>query len=1615
MIDFNSLPTIDDEEDKKKGVVSFADLPVVDEDPTPTPDLKITGKAEFEPAPLLTRPQEPTTGLISAPSSPPMFSFQYKQQPYAQSMTAPKPLPTRAELRPMTKAEEIEPMTRMRPTPAEQLVGSVQQSPTIAGVQEKPFREAIETQSPTQKAALNKFMTVMGSFSLGPKYLALTGLWNLYETARQPVISAIKGEKITAESLLGTKTFAGEFAEGKAKIPLAIAEQLGEIAVMGALDSLAKKKLLTSSLNTVLGEMQKKGVDTANLRGVPAEVFEQAVKNTTLDKELKRWVKATQFVARNKNQIDAGNWSVVVRNATPDIKPIIADMKPKAIQQLLTSPETRQAIAGTPARPQITAPEFTAGEGAIIGQRQATPPGTRITPEGGAVKPTGKVSGETGQPVEQPVKLAEAKGENFGTFYDKAINPAIKAKDLRNIADSQAVPYDKKALTGDERKDKLYLLNQFAQNWSKPQEYVQPEPAVKEPKASIGSQIPPETKAELSQIATKPAEEREPVEFKRVNGKDIPVFEEKAVTPAPAPSTLPEQKRPLNVEKPLTDKQIEIINNAPANQQAKIIQQFLRDNKQAPSEKIDLSKAVGEGDVIRPLEKKANIGEIFIRKLNKSETTNPSASKNMNKIPEKAGYDIVYKPYGEQGRGYYYIPAEKPAETGEIVTETAPKTEISEAAPQVQEAPAPAIPTTPGEKVPPRAEKGAKKGIPAVEADAVKPELPPIPPKGEGKKTYLEGLSEEKFKLGGIKEGDSPFKQLEAFQRSQIIDIEKQIAKAKPDFDFAKARKESIGNANLRVYDLETGMKYLDHLEQNYATIKTPKEKPAPSPKTGHWIETQNKEWFGFLKGNNITPDNAKTKLGVKSMKEYTGTIDDAKKIVLAKEEPKMQAPVKVDDKKAPETPSLQERIREKVADRVLSSTLPEAKRQEIIDFVDKAIKNNPKLNMTESMRSKFITQFKERIGLLAKEYGVAGGELGQKMADANIKQQGYLENGYENFIDKVTDIYNDFDIEQRTEVNSLVFDALENRDDSSEILRDNKDAQKVYEIAKDFWDEFKKTLTSKGYATREDYISHAKDTFSIDNILSDIKDIDEADIRDLNNYIKEKSRFLQKRKDADIELLRDIPSLMKSYLHSVAKALSYKDVVEFYYKDFKKNIPVAFKNRSKQTAISYMTDNLNPEIGKGGIYKVIKNIRRNLYFNFLYMNLKYAAQNYPQKILTQLYTSKEAQKMTNRIFYINRSIEGNLQNATQEAQQINPRFTELVKDIEGATKSDKIRDVIEKYDIGKLSEISNWSYAEIAGIVDYLMKVPEYKGLVKGGMTPKQAFNKLLENQDTYNGAVRSGRDLASKTQISPAPAYRPEVFARPLNRALLMFQRFRFATIEMLSETMGKLEGAEGGRALSVLRRGLSGEADDVEVLRSVETLRKNIENVFKEYKKAKKSPELSVSNDEIDSYLNYLKFQEKELNNALKQKAPLGGSKSQIAKTWGKWYGIAVGISVAFQYLYEMRDDFVRGIIGKDEKKNKQTAARRVFRVLNDVSPLNTYNPSPFSTPIIPSFTNQMFIYGNFNKRGMFSAGVRYGFNVLPGLGFLDALTGRVGSDAITNIVSPPKNKKKSKKED
>lgn len=48
---------------------------------------------------------------------------------------------------------------------------------------------------------------------------------------------------------------------------------------------------------------------------------------------------------------------------------------------------------------------------------------------------------------------------------------------------------------------------------------------------------------------------------------------------------------------------------------------------------------------------------LFIRKLTKREEKSPTAKmRSWGIIPELEGYDVVYRPYGEQGAGFYYAP-----------------------------------------------------------------------------------------------------------------------------------------------------------------------------------------------------------------------------------------------------------------------------------------------------------------------------------------------------------------------------------------------------------------------------------------------------------------------------------------------------------------------------------------------------------------------------------------------------------------------------------------------------------------------------------------------------------------------------------------------------------------------------------------------------------------------------------------------------------------------------------------------------------------------------------------------------------------------------------------------
>ena len=50
---------------------------------------------------------------------------------------------------------------------------------------------------------------------------------------------------------------------------------------------------------------------------------------------------------------------------------------------------------------------------------------------------------------------------------------------------------------------------------------------------------------------------------------------------------------------------------------------------------------------------------IFIRLALKSEIMGKGQFRAMNSIPEKVGYEVTFKYYGEQGKGFYYSPISK--------------------------------------------------------------------------------------------------------------------------------------------------------------------------------------------------------------------------------------------------------------------------------------------------------------------------------------------------------------------------------------------------------------------------------------------------------------------------------------------------------------------------------------------------------------------------------------------------------------------------------------------------------------------------------------------------------------------------------------------------------------------------------------------------------------------------------------------------------------------------------------------------------------------------------------------------------------------------------------------
>lgn len=689
------------------------------------------------------------------------------------------------------------------------------------------------------------------------------------------------------------------------------------------------------------------------------------------------------------------------------------------------------------------------------------------------------------------------------------------------------------------------------------------------------------------------------------------------------------------------------------------------------------------------------------------------------------------------------------------------------------------------------------------------------------------------------------------------------------------------------------------------------------------------------------------------------------------------------------------EEIANRVQDAFLGSVLSEAD-------VKRVLKAAERFRVNSDNQGRFIAGFKSRISVMADSYGAAGPELAIRLYEGDIARGEHMEFG-QNYMRRIRDVYDRVEnpFEQQR-INESVWSALENRANAKKHL-DTLDKQAIYADAVVLLDSFKSELKAKGYDVLEDYFPHQKKVDVVDQVLTAIVDPRSVDVRDLNTFITEKSRHLKPRENANIDVKKDIRSVLSSYLLSVSRELAYKDAVNYYYTNFKLDIPTALKNRSMKRAIQAMENSLTPERGSGRLFQIANWIRSNQYPNFLAFAWKSSLQNATQHNYARLRWSKEADALERKLWYRRDELTGAVADAIDIASKEVPRYLETLRESEGVAQA-RLAEELRRWDPFQIAERRNWRRAELGSILDSAMREPGYKdGLERAKGDQVAAINEVLKDKDAFDRAVRRAEITSAETQVSPSPAMRGEFFDTNLHRIIGMFTAFKTRQLQILGQALGKQEGISGVRAKMILRQGVSGDIAPVEVLREVEGNRKALERLLR--KSEKFQEDIGISGKDLRRFIDYVRLREGELNAEIKKLEPLRGGRAGQFAILGATYGKVFGLSMAFSLLWDGVDE----ALGQpDEDKN--IMARAFMRAVWDTSPMPIYgiNPSRFMvSPTVPNLENAMR-YGTFSARGLSRDLVSYGLSAIPYAGIVDRVSGKRVSRAIVDVLAPRKKK-------
>ena len=606
-----------------------------------------------------------------------------------------------------------------------------------------------------------------------------------------------------------------------------------------------------------------------------------------------------------------------------------------------------------------------------------------------------------------------------------------------------------------------------------------------------------------------------------------------------------------------------------------------------------------------------------------------------------------------------------------------------------------------------------------------------------------------------------------------------------------------------------------------------------------------------------------------------------------------------------------------------------------------------------------------DKASQLSKAYGSHGGEWFNKSFKGSTEFGQIMQEGH-NVLNAVQEIKQKTG---KTFDNSYgkVVDALQDRTNANKILEGDKTAQQVYPLMEQFFDTMKKRMEDKGYKVEEDYYFRMHKQKMFNDFFAESPKLEDMGTAGIENFYTVNSKFLKQRiKDTASNIRTDFNAVY-NYLNSTARELAYKDLRDYTSKDF---ITGVKGNKLLSQNFTYLRDALenltNPERVGGKNWRTVEKIKGGIYTAFLWNNPKLAIVNYYQKLLADGYITPEATKLATQIYREKYQPTGRLFDAITETKADAPAY--LGENTYTWDKG-KFRQWAEKYDIFRLSESSNWNYSEGAGVINSVMR--------QTGAKTFEAIEKALTDQKVFDKAVNEARDLSARTQVSPDAAFRPLLYDKAYSRLALMFTRYPLAMTDlMINSVFKKLEGTDGLRAQNILRRGLSEETAPVEMLRSVEYMRKNLELALKEVKKDRYEP--PASKQVMQSYVDFLKSKEVELNKVIKTLEPL--DKTRISKQWAKYIGISAGVSFA----YKLFENELWDAVGLNKDQRKKSLGQHIANTMIDTSPIPIFRVASgdmLQPPIMPSI--DLLIYGNFSGQNVTRQTLDYLSTITPGV--------------------------------